>query len=40
MRYPTGWVVDAHHGTDSDFAERVYRGSPDDLSQTGRRHAI
>lgn len=25
MRYPTGWVVDAHDETPDDFAKRVYR---------------
>ena len=30
MRYPTGWVVDAHDGTPDDFAKRVFRGNPGD----------
>ena len=25
VRYPTGWVVDARHGTDSDSARRALR---------------
>ena len=28
MRYPKGWVVDAHDGTPDDFAKRVFRGGP------------
>ncbi|WP_126688338.1 hypothetical protein [Nocardioides ferulae] len=41
MRYPTGWVVDAHDGTPDGFAKRVYRGGPGDYPKpSGRRPAF
>lgn len=41
MRYPTGWVVDAHDGTPDDFAKRVFRGEPGDYPKpSGRRTAF
>ena len=41
MRYPTGWVVDAHDGTPDDFAKRVFRGGPGDYPKpSGRRPAF
>lgn len=41
MRYPSGWVVDAHDGTPDDFAKRAFRGGPGDYPQpSGRRPAF
>lgn len=41
MRYPSGWVVDAHAGSPDDFAKRVYRGSPGSYPRpSGRRPAF